>query len=35
VWQDGVFQAEPGSGEFLPCLRPRAPNDGNPLAKWL
>ena len=35
VWQDGEFLAEPGSGQFLPCLRPRVPNDGNPLDKWL
>ena len=35
VWQDGEFRAEPGSGQFLPCLRPRAPNAGNPLQKWL
>ncbi|WP_018905954.1 dihydropyrimidinase [Variovorax paradoxus] len=35
VWQDGVFSAEPGSGQFQPCLRPRAPNAGSPLDKWL
>jgi dihydropyrimidinase len=35
VWQDGEFLAEPGSGQFLACLRPRAPNAGNPLQKWL
>ncbi|RZI75910.1 MAG: dihydropyrimidinase [Variovorax sp.] len=35
VWHEGRFQAEPGSGEFQPCLRPRAPRDSNPLDKWL
>ncbi|WP_234196786.1 dihydropyrimidinase [Pseudacidovorax sp. NFM-22] len=35
VWHDGRFDAAPGSGLFLPCLRPRAPRDGNPLEKWL
>ena len=35
VWQDGVFSAAAGSGQFQPCLRPRAPNATNPLDKWL
>jgi dihydropyrimidinase len=35
VWQEGVFSAEAGSGQFQPCLRPRAPNATNPLDKWL
>ena len=35
VWHEGRFQAEAGSGQFQPCLRPRAPRAGNPLDKWL
>lgn len=35
VWQDGVFSAAAGSGQFQPCLRPRTPNATNPLDKWL
>lgn len=35
VWNEGRFTAEPGSGQFLPCLRPQAPRDGSPLERWL
>ena len=35
VWHEGRFQAEAGSGQFQPCLRPRAPRDSNPLDQWL
>lgn len=35
VWRDGVFTAQAGEGQFLPCLRPREPVAGSPLAKWL
>ncbi|WP_225785136.1 dihydropyrimidinase [Xenophilus sp. Marseille-Q4582] len=35
VWHEGRFLAEPGSGEFLPCLRPQLPRASNPLDKWL
>ena len=35
VWRDGCFSGVPGDGHFLPCLKPRVPDAGNPLAKWL
>nr|WP_315430558.1 dihydropyrimidinase [uncultured Albidiferax sp.] len=35
VWRDGVFTAQAGDGQFQPCLRPREPIKGSPLAKWL
>ena len=35
VWRDGKFTAQPGDGQFQPCLRPREPRAGSPLAKWL
>ncbi len=35
VWRDGVFTGQPGDGRFLPCLRPRQPDESSPLAKWL
>lgn len=35
VWRDGVFTAQAGDGQFQPCLRPREPINGSPLAKWL
>jgi len=35
VWRDGVFTGEQGSGQFIPCHRPRTPVAGNPLDKWL
>jgi len=34
VWRDGQFTGHAGDGQFLPCLRPREPRDGSPLAKW-
>ena len=35
VWRDGVFSGHAGGGQFLPCLKPRIPDAGSPLAKWL
>ena len=35
VWRDGVFSGGAGDGQFLPCLKPRTPNAGSPLARWL
>jgi dihydropyrimidinase len=35
VWANGEFTAEPGSGQFLPCLRPQMPRHESPLGKWL
>jgi dihydropyrimidinase len=34
VWRYGQFTGRAGDGQFLPCLRPREPRDGSPLAKW-
>jgi dihydropyrimidinase len=35
VWRDGQFTGQAGDGQFLPCLPPREPRAGSPLAKWL
>lgn len=35
VWHEGRFDAAAGSGQFLPCLRPRMPRSSTPLARWL